>query len=310
MRARGLLRHFVEVFVPRLARGFAQWRGRGRLRLRLLRAFGVTATVATLVTVALATHGREPGRGSVQAGPTLHVGVGQDQSIPGYVSSSNRELAQLVEQGPAEVYALVSLRAYLAPDRLTPVLGGVAVAEVYARVPLHQAQTQIVRIPAYRIPDDVVTGMRQVAARKEADADEFLRLAAKLSEVNVAEDKLRTSYLDGATLASAEATAYRDGCTCVYAAVVRASAVALEQIAARPEVRAVDPAPEVLRLDQAVFLAPLPEQADTVEPSPSAVASPTPSIISPSSEPLPEPPISPSAVTPSPTPSRSIEPLR
>jgi hypothetical protein len=215
-----------------------------------------------------------------------------------------------VDQGPAEVYALVSLRAYLAPDRLTPVLGGVAVAEVYTRVPLDKAQTQIVRIPAYRIPDDVVAGMLQVAARKDADADELLQLAAKLSEVNAAEGQLRTSYLDGATLASAEAAAYRDACTCVYAAVVRASAAALEQIAARPEVRAVDPAPEVLRLDQAVFLAPLPEQPETAEPSPSAVASPTPSPVLSSPEPSPEPSVSPSAVTPSPTPSRSIEPLR
>lgn len=315
MRWHGLLRHVDEVIVPRLARGFARMRGSGKLRVRLLTAFGLTATVATLVTVALATHGHGPQRrGAAADGPTVHVGVQQNQSIPGYVTASNRELARLAQQGPAEVYALVSLRAYLAPDRLTPVLGGVAVAEVYARVPLPRTSTQIVRIPAFRIPEDVVTGMRQVATRKEADADELLQLAAKLNEVNAAEGELRSSYLDDANVATAEATAYRSECACVYAAVVRASAAALEQIAARPEVRAVDPAPEVLRLDQAVFLAPLPEQVQPAVPSPSPVASPTPSpappLPQPSPSPSPEPSLSPSALPPSVTPSRSIEPLR
>lgn len=314
MRWHGLLRHVDEVIVPRLARGFARMRGSGKLRVRLLTAFGLTATVATLVSVALATHGREPLRGGAAAqGPTVHVGVQQNQSIPGYVTSSRRELASLAQQSSTEVYALVSLRTYLAPGRLTPVLGGVAVAEVYARVPMPREQTRIVRIPAFRIPEDVVAGMRQVAERKDAAADELFQLAAKLNEVNAAEDQLRTSYLDDANVATAEAAAYRNECACVYAAVVRATAVALEQIAARPEVRAVDPAPEVLRLDHAVFLAPLPEQVEQVEPSdpaPAPVASPTPSPVPPLPSPSTEPSLSPSPVPPSVMPSRSIEPLR
>lgn len=320
MKGQRFLRHLDEVVVPRLARGFARMSGKGRSprwRLHLLTALGLAATTATLVTVAFATHSGEPGRRQSNPGATVHVGVSQGQSIPGYVSRSHDELVRLVNQGtgtPAEVYALVSLKAYLAPERLTPVVGGVSVAEVYARVPLAQAQTQIVRIPAYRIPDDVVTGMRQVAARKEADVDDFRRLAGKLSQLNPAEDQLRTTYLDEATVAAQEANAYRNGCTCVYAVVVRATPAALEQIGARPEVRAVDPAPEVLRLDQAVFLAPLPEQSDTVRPSPTTVASPTPSPSLPAPTPSPSPSVapsvSPSGGPPSPSPSRSIEPLR
>jgi hypothetical protein len=238
----------------------------------------------------------------------VHVGVAQGQSIPGYVATSHTELTSLVNKAPnasPEVYALVSLKSYLAPDRLTPVLGGVAVSEVYARVPQNG---QIVKIPAYRIPDDVMSGMRQVADRKEGEADSFRALAAKLSEVNAAEDDLRNDYLRDAALATVESAAYRAGCSCVYAAVVRAVPAVLEQIAARPEVRAVDPAPEVLRLDQAVFLAPLPEQVDApVSPSPSPVTStsPTPSSTpsgSPqSASPAPVPSISP-RISSSPTP--------
>jgi hypothetical protein len=189
------------------------------------------------------------------------------------------------------------LRAYLAPDRLTPVLGGVSVVEVYARVPLPQTQTQIVRIPAFRIPQDVTAGMRQVAVRKDIEASGYQSLAAKLRTTDADEDRLRTVYLSGATVAAAEATAYRGGCTCVYAAVVRADLAGLEQISARPEVRAVDPAPEVRRLDRAVFLPPLPEQQGEARPpvdgGPPASASPSPSPASSAPAAVPTPSITP-----------------
>jgi len=200
------------------------------------------------------------------------------------VLDSRSKLDGLLAQRPhatqvPETYALVTLKAYLAPERLTPVLGGVAVAEVYARLPLPQTQTQTVKIPAFRIPDDVTAGMAQVASRKNAEADQLRLLAAKLTTSDGQESELRQDYVNSAALADAEADAYREGCTCVYAAVVRATAVALDEIAVRPEVRAVEPAPEVVRLDRAVFLPPLPEQTSppVVVPTPaSPAASPTP----------------------------------
>lgn len=316
-RRRSLLRHLDTVVVPRLARaiaGVAGWSSMGRWRLRVLTGLALTGSAAVLVTVVWASHSREPVGRVPESQEVVHVGVAQGQSIPTYLSSSRTELkALLTSPGPAtptETYALVSLRTYLAADRLTPVLGGVAVAEIYTRVQLPEVQTQIVRIPAYRIPEDVIAGMKQVAARKQAEAEEFRRLAAKLSEINAAEDSLRQTYLTGATVASAEATAYREGCSCVYAAVVRATPAALDQIAARPEVRAVDPAPEVQRLDQAVFLAPLPEQQGTVLPAPTQSAIPT-SAPSPTPSGANSPRPSPSPSVPSPLPSasatRSIE---
>lgn len=276
-------RRVDQKVVPRLGRIFVALGayGTGRWQLRILTVLALTACAATLVTVVWASRGRAPDAGAEARGPLVHVGVGQGQSIPQYVSSSRHELSVLLAQPIAaggETYALVSLRSYLAPDRLTPVLGGVAVAEVYARVPIVEAQAQIVRIPAFRIPEDVVSGMLTVASRKEAEAGDFRLLAAKLSHVDAAEERLRQNYLGGASVAALEASAYRSGCACVYAAVVRATPAALDQIAARPEVRAVDPAPEVIRIDQAVFLAPLPEQSHATRPGSSrTVGSPSPS---------------------------------
>lgn len=275
-------RQVDRAVVPRLGRIFAALGayGGGRWRPRLFTVLGLAACAAMLVTVVWASRGRAPDGGTAGAGPTVHVGVGQGQSIPQYVTSSREELKVLLGQpnpGSGETYALVSLRSYLAPDRLTPVLGGVAVAEVYARVPVGEAQTQIVRIPAFRIPQDVVSGMLAVAERKDAEAGDLRGLAAKLSRSDVAEDRLREKYLRGESVAALEASAYRSGCACVYAAVVRATPAALDQIAARPEVWAVDPAPEVTRIDQAVFLAPLPEQRGGGRPVPPAsVGSPSP----------------------------------
>ncbi|WP_117208284.1 hypothetical protein [Allorhizocola rhizosphaerae] len=313
---RGVLRHLDEVIVPRLGRGLARvagWGRSGRWRLRVITALALAGSAAVLVTVVWASHSKAPGGRAPAAKPVVHVGVAQGQSIPTYLATSRSELKTLLTQtgpaAPAETYALVSLRTYLAADRLTPVLGGVSVAEVYARVQLPNAQTQIVKIPAFRLPDDVFAGMQKVATRKEAEANEFKGLAAKLSETVEAEGRLRQTYLVGAATAAAEAAAYRSGCSCVYAAVVRATPAALDQIAARPEVRAVDPAPEVLRLDQAVFLAPLPEQQDIVPSSaPAPPQSPTPRPASPKPTPSSVVPSVSPVVSASPMP--SIEPRR
>ncbi|BCJ77803.1 hypothetical protein CS0771_73470 [Catellatospora sp. IY07-71] len=280
------LRHLDQVVVPRLARGFARV-ARGRLRLRLLTGVALCGVTGALLAVVWTAHRGTTAEAETAIGETVQVGVVQGQSVPVYARQARSELATLLKRpaaSPVETYALVSLKAYLAPKRLTPVLGGVSVVEVFARVPLKEADTQSVRIPAFQIPDDVVTGMRQVAQRRAADAGDFRDLAAKLRTADAAEDRLRDTYLDDSGVAAAEAEAYRAACTCVYAAVVRATPAALDQIAARPEVRAVDPAPEVRRLDRAVFLPPLPEQVGQAGPSATATPS-APAEESPSAEP-------------------------
>jgi hypothetical protein len=318
VRTGDLLRRLDSRLLPPMALAMSRL-AQGRTRMRVLTAAALLSATAVLLTAVWAADRRPDGDPTV--GEVVRVGVGEGQSIPGYVESSRAELAELVTASPAESYALVTLSAYLAPDRLTPILGGVSVSEVFGRVPLTDTQTQIVHIPAFRIPADVSAGMAIVADRKDAEASEYRELSGKLTGGSDQERSLRQVYDSGAEIAAAEATAYRSRCSCVYAAVIRATPVAMEQILDRPEVRAVDPAPEVRRLDRAVFLPPLPEQDDVVrpptdaglpaaEPSDLPTYAPDPAPPSPTSgsgpAPSTEPP--PSPADPTPTPAQTSPP--
>lgn len=267
VRAGDLLRDLDRRLLPPLARGLVSL-GRGS-RPRLLAVAAIGCAAAVLLGVVWQADRQPPEEAGI--GDVVRVGLLDGQSIPGYVESSRTELDELLADpsapaAAAQTYALVALKAYLAPDRLTPILAGAAVAEVFARVPLPGRSTDIVRIPVFAVPADVTAGMALVARRKEQEAADFERLSAKLTGAGAQERRLRAAYTGSAELATAEAIAYRSHCSCLYAAVVRATPLVLHRMAGRPEVRAVDPAPEVRELDRAVFLPPLPEQVDVATP--------------------------------------------
>jgi hypothetical protein len=259
MKLGGLLAEVTEA-TARLRRGARRLRG-------LVMVAMLAALAVTLATVWLVGRGAGGAAGAdTAAGDVVRVGVADGGSVPDYEQRGRAKLAELVRGGGSgEVVALVTLRTYLGPDQLTPVLGGVALTQVYARVPAPQLQTQIVRLDAYRVPDDVIGNMDRVAARKDSEAADYARLAAGLGDTD-AERELRAVYALGHQIAVVEAGAYHSHCACVYAAVVRATPTALDQLARRNEVRVVDPAPEVRRLDRTVFLPPLPEQRDKSTP--------------------------------------------
>jgi len=319
VRVAELLRRLDAALLPPVA----------RLITRLSRPTGQTGmlTAVSLVSVTVvaltAVWVVERPRDGVPAGDVVRVGVPDGGSVPGYVAESARELDALPGDEPGAVppYALVMFSAYLAPDRLTAVLDGAAVSEVFTKVPLPGMQTQIARIPAQRIPEDVVAGMLLFAERKEREARDYQDRAAAVTGTPE-ETRLRPVYETSARVALAEATAYRTHCSCVYAAVLRAAAPQLRRLAARPGVRAVDPAPEVRTLDRAVFLPPLPEPrpttptaspdtqgqrseaTPTVEPSPPEAEpppSPTPLVVDPTEDPPTPAPTEPEAtVSPEP----------
>jgi hypothetical protein len=286
--------------------------GQGPVRLRVLTSVALMSSAAVLVTAVWAAD-RHPS-GDPTLGDVTRVGVVEGQSIPGYVRSTRAELAALLAEpasGSApDTYALVTMSAYLAPGRLAPVLGGVRVSEVFSRVPLPDTQTQIVRIPALRVPEDVVAGMAQVAERKDREAQDYHDRSAALAEGGSKERELRRLYDSGVNIALAEATAYRAHCSCLYAAVVRAAPPALQKMASRPEVRAVDPAPEVQRLDRTVFSPPLPEQEDVVRPPADAnlPADGGAATASPSGSAPGQPPITEPSPSPAPTPGATSSP--
>jgi hypothetical protein len=213
--------------------------------------------LAALIWLAEPDPAVDPGPGPADP---VRVGVLDGQSVPGYLDASRGELSALAHTaGAGDTWALVTLRSYLAPDRLPPILGGVAVAQVYARAPLGGMPTAVVRIPAYRLPDDVVAGMLATADRRDQERAGFERLSRRLSGTGPNEIRLRRAYDDAARAAGDEATAYRAHCSCVFAAVVHATPAVLAAVAGRTGVRVVDPAPEVGRLDRAEFRPPLPD---------------------------------------------------
>jgi hypothetical protein len=188
------------------------------------------------------------------------------------VRSAHTELAALTDpSAPAagDTWALVSLDGYVPPGRLPVLFDGAAVAQVYARVPPAGARSQVVRIPVYRLPADVMSGMLDAALQRDREQAEYLQLARRLNGDGAAQERARRAYETAAVAAGAEAAAYRSGCSCVFAAVVRATPGVLRGVSEREGVRVVDPAPEVRRLDRTEFRPPLPEQVDTVPAEPS-----------------------------------------
>lgn len=230
----------------------------------------VGSVLALLGTVFWAAE-RDPPPGD-QAHDVVRVGVVEGQSVPGYLAGSRDELAALLPGTPT--WALITLAGYRGPDRLAPLLGGSSVAQVYARAPIRDAQTQVVRIPVHRMPGDVVAGMLAAATHRDQEQAEYQRLSRELTDAGADAERLRRAYRTAAAVAAAEAQAYRAHCACVFAAVVHADPAVLHRIADRAEVRAVDPAPEVRTLAGTEFRPPLPEQVSAVsERTPSATTS-------------------------------------
>jgi hypothetical protein len=250
---------------------------RGPAGLRVMIIVSAVAVGALLIGVLWAAQRDGPPAGDTD--DVVQVGVVQGQSIPGYLGAARRELAALTDpSAPAagDTWALVSLDTYVPPGRLPELLAGAAVAQVYARVPLASARTQVVRIPVYRLPADVTAGMLDAALQRDQEQAEYLQLSRRLQGDGINVERARRAYGVAAATAAAEAAAYRSGCACAFAAVVRAAPAGLQAIADRPGVRVVDPAPEIRSLDHTEFRPLLPEQSGTVPEDATQTAKPVP----------------------------------
>ncbi len=256
--------------LPRLARGLRRAdRLTRRSRVSPLTVAAIVL-VAAVVTTIVWRMGEPPG--GVGTGSSVRVGVSDGDSIPQYVEQSRSDLERLaVGSSPQPLFALVSFTTYLSPDRVAALVaavvatgnGDLTTIRAHARVPVPRRQTELIHLSADRLPDDLVAEMAAVAVRKISDASNYTQLAQGES---VAE--LRASFEGRAALAQIEATAFRGACSCVFALVVRAPAAVLVALSKQRDVRVVDAAPDVTQLDRAVFLPPLPEQLDTVQPPP------------------------------------------
>lgn len=246
-----------EKVLPRLSRGLT------RVRLRVARwrvaIVGILAVAAVTAVIASLTR---PDPAPPTGSSPVWVGVHDGDLIPAYIEANRSRLDALAATEPDRIgYALVSLRDYLAPADVAVAFAGVAVVSAYARVPLPGKQTERVNLPVVRLPADLVAAMAAVADRKLDDAHSYDALAQA-----EATGPLRDLYVSNAELSRAEADAYRDGCACVFAVVVRASAASLTQLDISTYVRTVDAVPDLADPSQAVFAPPLPEQTDWATP--------------------------------------------
>ena len=238
--------------------------GEGRHRHRWLPAVAVAALAAVAFAAVWTGMHRAPVDDTV--GDVARVGVVDGQQVSSYLAGSRNELASLDGQSRAPLYALVSFGSYVEPAVAQSLLADLPTSRVVSRVPLAGVQTEIVTLPVDTFAADVPAGMRRTASRKEADAREADRLARGLTGSGDREQRLRDFYVHDAAALRAEAASYRRLCACLYAAVVRATPERLRELAGRPGIRAVDPAPQVRRLDRAVFVPLLPEQTTVVTP--------------------------------------------
>jgi hypothetical protein len=240
---------------------------RSAAAVQVLSALAVGAVVGLLATLLWVAHRDDPSPAR-SPGEPVQVGLVSGESVPAYLRASRHQLAALTApSGPSagDTWALVSLSAYASPGRLPVLLAGAAVAQAYARVPLPGVQTQVVRLPVFRLPGDVTAGMLDAALQRDQDQAQYLRLSRAVKGDGGDAGRARQAYEVEAATAAAEAAAYRSGCACVFGAVIRAAPAVLQQIANLAGVRAVDPAPEVRSLDETEFRPLRPEQLGTAD---------------------------------------------
>ncbi|GLZ75359.1 hypothetical protein Afil01_01660 [Actinorhabdospora filicis] len=249
----------------------------GAGRRRVIASTGMVGAAILIVLAVIWTAGRGA-RPVDDSGSVVRVGVEQGADIPSYVDASGRELTELAKVSPAPTWALVSLSAYASPAQAAATAVGVEVARVYARVPLPRTQTEIIAMDIAALPGGLDAEMERAAVRKDADAASYGALAVKLSGTSAEEADQRAVYEGARAMAAAEAAAYRAHCACAYALVVRAAPAELLELAKRPFVRAVDPAPELTRFERSVFLPPLPEQEGAAGPADGALSAPSPPV--------------------------------
>ncbi|MGA8116578.1 MAG: hypothetical protein WCA46_23300 [Actinocatenispora sp.] len=213
------------------------------------------------------------GRHATQPDVAPRVGVRLGESVPGYVAGARSKLSRLAGSAHPDrpLVALISLTAYLAPSRVAVVLSGLRTERVYTRVPLPGIGSHVTTLPVRRVPVDVNTGMDQLALDRQRMATNLDHLATAST---VSENQRREYGVEGQTY-RIEAAAYRGRCSCVFAAVVRAAPELLLRVARRPAVRAVEPAPQVDSLTDAVFTPPLPEQTGAAAPPEDPPVSPS-----------------------------------
>ncbi|THJ75600.1 hypothetical protein E7Y31_04555, partial [Candidatus Frankia alpina] len=152
-------------------------------------------------------------------------GPGAHDSVAEYLGASRQNLASLTAAAPAaDLYAVASLTGPATPDQLIDLFGSYRAVQVFFTAGTGgQVEQATVRDPVA----DVHAAFASAAAQAQARAASEARAGDAGADNR---DRQAAAQL-------------RAGCACLFAAVVRAPAGRLSQLAADPRVRIVDPAP-------------------------------------------------------------------
>jgi hypothetical protein len=268
--------------VPRVAAATRRVAGRlrsqpgtGDLRRAIDQEPALAATVATVLVAAvliaafggdrtLETTSTEP-QPAVSRPLVATIGPAPGTRVQDYLDRAEadlRHLATVAAGRPA--YAVVALDRYLTPDQARAALTGTRVVRAYVRVP--SPLPTIYHSLNLASLSELEAEMRGAAGTARETAASFTALLQALGPGG--SDKLvRRAYRGNLRAARLEAR-FLDRpahCRCVFAVVVRAAEPVLAELAGRPEVRVVDPAPAAVSLPS-ITVFPLEPQVTTVVP--------------------------------------------
>ncbi|CAO5232729.1 hypothetical protein [Frankia sp. AgKG'84/4] len=209
-------------------------RGARVLILGLVALIVVSATAAILQNVDAGRTPGEPASGAPAAAPsspaapvepTVTIGPGTHDVVADYLGASRQSLANQAATAPnLDAYAVVSLDTAVTPEGLLAVFGAYRTVQVFFTAGLGgEAEQAVVRDPVGDVRAAFASAAGQAQARAAA--------GGRGGDANADERDSR---------AAAE---LRAGCACLFAAVVRAPAGRLAQLAEDSRVRVVDPAP-------------------------------------------------------------------
>jgi hypothetical protein len=211
-----------------------------------------------------------PAPAAVLPGPPV-LGPEIGAQITQYVSTARAAAAQASQERPQEEQlALVSLTAYATPEKAREVLTGLDVRRAYLRVPAGPDPTEVLSTDVEDLVGDVRRLYTATAARKGREQQEFLGLARSITPDSPEQQRFRAFYEASARASGKEATAYRTGCACLFAVVVRAPVRVLAELPALAGVRAVELAPPGATVEEIRVRPLVPEQTTVVAALPRA----------------------------------------
>jgi hypothetical protein len=204
------------------------------------------------------------------APPQQTLGAAPGTSITTYLTTAAFDLRHFAEVSRGKPgYALVSLRRYLTPAEATRLFTGVSVTRAYVRVPSPTLPTSIYPVSLLGSFANLTEGMLSQSRFAGLNAKTYAQIVAGFHPKTDREKLEKRLYAKLAEAAKFESTvlARPQSCGCVFAVLVHADYLHLAELATTSEVRAVDPAPPAISLDQLSVL-PLRPDFTTVVPRP------------------------------------------